>query len=98
MLGAQRALIGTRFYAATEALGHEGAKERIVAAKGPTRSERGSSTLCASMRGLSRSPVAPYAITLWNADREGKMTSYQHWTRKSQGSEPRSGTEILIGR
>jgi nitronate monooxygenase len=34
MLGAQGALIGTRFYAATEALGHESAKERIVAAKG----------------------------------------------------------------
>jgi nitronate monooxygenase len=33
MLGAQGALIGTRFYAATEALGHESAKERIVAAK-----------------------------------------------------------------
>jgi len=34
MLGAQGALIGTRFYAAIEALGHESAKERIVAAKG----------------------------------------------------------------
>jgi nitronate monooxygenase len=34
MLGAQGALIGTRFYAATEALGHESAKERIAAAKG----------------------------------------------------------------
>jgi nitronate monooxygenase len=34
MLGAQGALIGTRFYAATEALGHESAKERIVATKG----------------------------------------------------------------
>ena len=34
MLGAQGALMGTRFYAATEALGHERAKERIVAAKG----------------------------------------------------------------
>jgi nitronate monooxygenase len=34
MLGAQGALIGTRFYAATEALGHESAKERIVVAKG----------------------------------------------------------------
>jgi nitronate monooxygenase len=34
MLGAQGALIGTRFYAATEALGHERAKERIVVAKG----------------------------------------------------------------
>ncbi|MDP9350829.1 MAG: nitronate monooxygenase [Chloroflexota bacterium] len=34
MLGAQGALIGTRFYAATEALGHKRAKERIVAAKG----------------------------------------------------------------
>jgi nitronate monooxygenase len=34
MLGAQGALIGTRFYAATEALGHESAKERIVGAKG----------------------------------------------------------------
>jgi len=34
MLGAQGALIGTRFYAATEALGHERAKERIVVARG----------------------------------------------------------------
>ena len=34
MLGAQGALIGTRFYAAIEALGHESAKERIVVAKG----------------------------------------------------------------
>jgi nitronate monooxygenase len=34
VLGAQGALIGTRFYAATEALGHERAKERIVAATG----------------------------------------------------------------
>jgi nitronate monooxygenase len=34
MLGAQGALIGTRFYAATEGLGHESAKESIVAAKG----------------------------------------------------------------
>ena len=34
MLGAQGALIGTRFYAATEALGHESAKERILVAKG----------------------------------------------------------------
>jgi nitronate monooxygenase len=34
MLGAQGALIGTRFYAATEALGHESAKERIVVARG----------------------------------------------------------------
>jgi nitronate monooxygenase len=34
MLGAQGALIGTRFYAANEALGHESAKECIVVAKG----------------------------------------------------------------
>jgi nitronate monooxygenase len=34
MLGAEGALIGTRFYAATEALGHERAKERIVTASG----------------------------------------------------------------
>jgi len=34
MLGAEGALMGTRFYAATQALGHESAKERIVAAKG----------------------------------------------------------------
>jgi nitronate monooxygenase len=34
MLGAQGALMGTRFYAAIEALGHESAKESIVAAKG----------------------------------------------------------------
>jgi len=34
MLGAQGALMGTRFYATTEALGHERAKERIVAATG----------------------------------------------------------------
>ena len=34
MLGAQGALMGTRFYAATEALGHQRAKERIVAARG----------------------------------------------------------------
>jgi nitronate monooxygenase len=34
MLGAQGALMGTRFYAAVEALGHGSAKERIVAAGG----------------------------------------------------------------
>ena len=34
MLGAHGALMGTRFYAATEALGHRRAKERIVAAGG----------------------------------------------------------------
>ncbi len=34
MLGAQGALMGTRFYAATQALGHESAKKCIVAAKG----------------------------------------------------------------
>src|SRR5215213_5210363 len=34
MLGAQGALMGTHFYAAIEALGHESAKERIAAAKG----------------------------------------------------------------
>jgi nitronate monooxygenase len=34
MLGAQGVLMGTRFYAAAEALGHESAKERIAAAKG----------------------------------------------------------------
>ncbi len=34
MLGAQGALIGTRFYASLEALGHERVKERIVAARG----------------------------------------------------------------
>ena len=34
MLGAQGALMGTRFYAATEAQGHQRAKERIVAARG----------------------------------------------------------------
>jgi nitronate monooxygenase len=34
MLGAEGALVGTRFYAAIEALGHESAKEHIVAAKG----------------------------------------------------------------
>jgi nitronate monooxygenase len=34
ILGAQGALMGTRFYAATEALGHQRAKERIVAARG----------------------------------------------------------------
>lgn len=34
MLGAQGALMGTRFYAATESLGHWRAKERILAAKG----------------------------------------------------------------
>ena len=34
MLGAQGVLMGTRFYAATESLGHQGAKERVVAATG----------------------------------------------------------------
>jgi nitronate monooxygenase len=34
MLGAEGALMGTRFYAATEALGHQRAKESIVAAGG----------------------------------------------------------------
>jgi nitronate monooxygenase len=34
MLGARGALMGTRFYAATEALGHQRAKEIIVAARG----------------------------------------------------------------
>jgi nitronate monooxygenase len=34
MLGAQGALMGTRFYAATEALGHRKAKEIIVGARG----------------------------------------------------------------
>ncbi len=34
MLGAQGALLGTRFYAATESLGHRRAKELIVAARG----------------------------------------------------------------
>jgi nitronate monooxygenase len=34
MLGAQGVLMGTRFYAATESLGHRRAKERIAAAKG----------------------------------------------------------------
>lgn len=34
MLGAQGVLVGTRFYAATESLGHRRAKERIVAAEG----------------------------------------------------------------
>ncbi len=34
MLGAQGVLMGTRFYAATESLGHGRAKEHIVAAKG----------------------------------------------------------------
>ena len=34
MLGAQGVLMGTRFYAATESLGHRRAKERIVAATG----------------------------------------------------------------
>ncbi|MDP8940437.1 MAG: nitronate monooxygenase [Actinomycetota bacterium] len=34
MLGAQGALIGTRFYAAAEALGHPRAKERIAESKG----------------------------------------------------------------
>src|SRR5204862_6566754 len=32
MLGAQGALLGTRFYAAAESLGHDGARSRIVAA------------------------------------------------------------------
>ena len=41
MLGAQGVLMGTRFYAATEALGHQRAKERIVAARaGETRRTR----------------------------------------------------------
>src|SRR5438094_235403 len=34
VLGAQGALIGTRFYASTEALGHDRAKQRLVAAHG----------------------------------------------------------------
>jgi nitronate monooxygenase len=34
MLGAQGALIGTRFYASAEALGRDGAKRRIIAAHG----------------------------------------------------------------
>jgi nitronate monooxygenase len=34
MLGAHGALMGTRFYATTEAIGHQAAKERIVAAHG----------------------------------------------------------------
>lgn len=34
MLGAHGVLMGTRFYASTEALGQNGAKERIVAARG----------------------------------------------------------------
>jgi nitronate monooxygenase len=34
MLGAHGALIGTRFYASPEALGHDAAKQRIVTAQG----------------------------------------------------------------
>jgi nitronate monooxygenase len=34
ILGAHGALMGTRFYASTEALGKDGAKQRIVAARG----------------------------------------------------------------
>src|SRR5919199_3044091 len=34
MLGAQGVLMGTRFYASTEAFGHQQAKERIVTARG----------------------------------------------------------------
>jgi nitronate monooxygenase len=34
MLGAQGALLGTRFYASKEALGHDAAKQRIAAAEG----------------------------------------------------------------
>lgn len=34
MLGAQGALLGTRFYASAEALGHDAAKQRIVQAQG----------------------------------------------------------------
>ena len=34
VLGAQGAMVGTRFYASTESLGHSRAKERIVSARG----------------------------------------------------------------
>jgi nitronate monooxygenase len=56
MLGGHGALIGTRFYASEEALGHERAKQRIAAAHGD---ETGRTTVFDIVRELSW--PAPYS-------------------------------------
>ncbi|TAK51596.1 MAG: nitronate monooxygenase [Betaproteobacteria bacterium] len=53
MLGAQGALLGTRFYASVEALGHAQAKERIAAASGD---ETARTHLFDAVRGLAWPP------------------------------------------
>jgi nitronate monooxygenase len=50
MLGAHGALIGTRFYASTEALGHDRAKQRLVSGRGD---ETARSRLFDKVRGLA---------------------------------------------
>jgi nitronate monooxygenase len=56
MLGAQGALIGTRFYASAEALGQDRAKQRIVAAHG---GETGRTRVFDLIRGYAWPPVYP---------------------------------------
>lgn len=54
MLGAHGALLGTRFYASAEALGHDGAKQRIVAARGD---QTGRTRVFDLVRGYAWPPV-----------------------------------------
>jgi len=56
MLGAQGALIGTRFYASAEALGQDRAKQRIVAAHG---GETGRTRVFDLIRGYDWPPIYP---------------------------------------
>jgi len=56
MLGAHGALLGTRFYASAEALGQDGAKQRIVAARG---SETARTYVFDIIRGYAWPPAYP---------------------------------------
>ena len=56
MLGAHGALLGTRFYASAEALGQEGAKQRIVAARGE---ETARTRIFDIVRGYGWPPIYP---------------------------------------
>ncbi len=93
MLGAHGALMGTRFYASTEASGHDGAKQRIVAAQG---SETARTRIFDIVRGYAWPPQFPGRalrncfMERWEG-REGDLTAAVATERTAYQAAARDG-------
>lgn len=94
MLGAQGALIGTRFYASAEALGSPRARDHIVAARATTPRAPACSTSCAATTGRRPTPGARSTTLSWRAGRGARMNWRARCRPRPMPSSPPSAPWI----